>query len=106
MLIVFRVYAIETSQFLAPFESSIKPKTTDSPMQTGEFSRLPLAPPGSSASSDEINHPIAADNRSLSADIADWNPFGEPPFSHMTEDHIFGAEFDKIRKGSQSSKLQ
>lgn len=74
-------------------------------MQTVEFNKLPLVLPGSSASSGDINHYIGADNRFLSVDVADWNPFEEPPFSHMTEDHIFGAEFDKIRKGSQSSKL-
>lgn len=83
----------------------MKPKTSDSPTQSGEFSNLPLAPPGSSASSSDVSHPAAADGRSLSADVADWNPFGEPPFSQMTEDHIFGAEFDKIRKGSQSSEF-
>lgn len=44
------------------------------------------------------------EKRSLSADVADWNPFEEQPFSEMTEDHIFGEEFDKIRKGSQGSK--
>lgn len=34
-----------------------------------------------------------------------WNPFEEEqPFSQMTEDHIFEAEFDKIRqRGSQGS---
>jgi AP2-associated kinase len=60
-------------------------------------------PPGVSASTADVNHPIAPDSRSLSADVADWNPFEEPPFSQMTEDHIFGEEFDKIRRGSQSS---
>ena len=41
---------------------------------------------------------------SLSCDVADWNPFGDPtPFSQMTEDQFFGAEFDRIRRGSQSS---
>lgn len=35
-----------------------------------------------------------------------WNPFEDPtPFSQMTEDHIFDAEFDAIRqRGSQTSK--
>jgi len=35
-----------------------------------------------------------------------WNPFEEEqPFSQMTEDHIFEAEFDKIRqRGSQGSE--
>lgn len=37
-----------------------------------------------------------------------WNPFEEEqPFSQMTEDHIFEAEFDKIRqRGSQGSKMK
>lgn len=49
---------------------------------------------------------IPPEGRSLSAaGPADWNPFEDPaPFSQMTEDHIFGAEFDKIKRGSQSSK--
>lgn len=39
-------------------------------------------------------------------EVAKWNPFEDPtPFSQMTEDHIFEAEFDAIRqRGSQSSK--
>lgn len=37
-----------------------------------------------------------------------WNPFEDPtPFSQMTEDHIFDAEFDAIRqRGSQTSKCE
>lgn len=100
-----RVFANETSQFLAPFESSMKSKVNDSPPLTGELSKIPLAPLGSSASSMDVSHPTEADNRSLSAEVADWNPFEDPPFSQMTEDHIFGAEFDKIRRGSQSSEF-
>lgn len=95
-----KVYASETSQFLAPFECSMKPRSSDSPT---EMCTGPMAPPGSSASSTDVSHAIGADSRSLSADVADWNPFEETPFSQMTEDHIFGAEFDKIRRGSQSS---
>lgn len=36
-----------------------------------------------------------------------WNPFEDPtPFSQMTEDHIFDAEFDAIRqRGSQTSEF-
>ncbi|KAK5640382.1 hypothetical protein RI129_011193 [Pyrocoelia pectoralis] len=97
-----KVYATETSQFLAPYESSIKPRNSESPPELPS-SDFQMAPPGCSASSTDISHTTNADNRSLSADIADWNPFEEPPFSQMTEDHIFGAEFDKIRRGSQSS---
>lgn len=66
----------------------------------------PMVPPGVSASTTDISHPIGPDSRSLSADVADWNPFEEDqPFNQMTEDHIFGEEFDKIRRGSQSSKF-
>ncbi|CAI9720255.1 AP2-associated protein kinase 1-like isoform X2 [Octopus vulgaris] len=42
-------------------------------------------------------------SRPLSMDISDWNPFGEDHFSSYTEDIIFGKEFDKIRRGSNSS---
>ncbi|XP_049819668.1 AP2-associated protein kinase 1 isoform X2 [Aethina tumida] len=102
-----KAYATETSQFLAPFESSIKPRgggTDDSPSSGGSpaDSGRPMVPMGSSASTTDVSRPMNADGRSLSADVADWNPFEEPPFGQMTEDHIFGAEFDKIRRGSQS----
>ncbi|RZB58835.1 serine/threonine-protein kinase HSL1 [Asbolus verrucosus] len=80
----------------------MKSRSSDSPVQS-EMARGPMVPPGASASTADVNHPMAPDSRSLSADVADWNPFEEPPFSQMTEDHIFGEEFDKIRRGSQSS---
>ncbi|XP_066149300.1 AP2-associated protein kinase 1 isoform X1 [Euwallacea fornicatus] len=97
-----KAFATETTQFLAPFESSLKPKSRDSPTQTcGE--NVVTAPMGSSASTNDVSHPIGSDGRSLSADVAGWNPFEEStPFSQMTEDHIFGAEFDKIRQGNGS----
>lgn len=42
----------------------------------------------------------------MSEEIADWNPFHEPHRSEpLSEDQFFGAEFDKIRRGSQSSKF-
>lgn len=80
----------------------MKPRGKESP--PNDFSKVPLAPIGSSASSTDVSHSVGPDTRSLSADVADWNPFEEPSFGQMTEDHIFGAEFDKIRKGSQSSE--
>lgn len=45
--------------------------------------------------------------KALRGEVAKWNPFEDPtPFSQMTEDHIFDAEFDAIRqRGSQSSKF-
>lgn len=46
----------------------------------------------------------SVEGRSLSADVSTWNPFEDTqPFNQLTEDHIFGAEFDKIRRGSNSS---
>lgn len=52
----------------------------------------------------ELSSAAGAESRCLSADVAAWNPFEDvQPFSQLTEDHIFGAEFDKIRRGSKSS---
>lgn len=42
--------------------------------------------------------------RALSADVADWNPFDDN-FGPDTEEEIFGKEFDKLRRGSNSSKF-
>lgn len=48
----------------------------------------------------------AVDGAALVGHVAVWNPFDDPsPFCQLNEDHLFGAEFDKIRRGSQSSKL-
>ncbi|XP_069123273.1 AP2-associated protein kinase 1-like isoform X2 [Argopecten irradians] len=40
--------------------------------------------------------------RAVSADISDWNPFDDN-FGVDTEEEIFGKEFDKLRRGSNSS---
>ncbi|XP_055371917.1 AP2-associated protein kinase 1 isoform X2 [Condylostylus longicornis] len=46
----------------------------------------------------------SAGSGSLEGRVDAWNPFEEQPFDQMTEDHIFDAEFDKIRqRGSQGS---
>ena len=51
------------------------------------------------------NANVASTAGSLEGRVDAWNPFEEAPFSQMTEDHIFEAEFDKLRqRGSQSSK--
>lgn len=43
-------------------------------------------------------------NGALSREVKTWNPF-EDTFTQMSEDHLFGQEFDKIRQlGSQSSE--
>ena len=42
----------------------------------------------------------------LTVSMAQWNPFEDTtPFGEMSEDHIFVAEFDKLRRGSQSSEF-
>ncbi|XP_021922195.1 uncharacterized protein LOC110831003 isoform X6 [Zootermopsis nevadensis] len=108
-----KVFANETSQFLAPYEASVRSRSgSNSPPESAvnNTSRAANIPDthrhlvGVSASHGELSSAVTAGGRSLSADIADWNPFEDStPFSLMTEDHIFGAEFDKIRRGSQSS---
>ncbi|KAL3285274.1 hypothetical protein HHI36_019384 [Cryptolaemus montrouzieri] len=99
-----KTYASETTQFLAPYDSSIK-KSEDSPTQMEDYSSNAKAPMGSSVSTTNVSNLLSSsDNRSLSADVGDWNPFEEDAsFTEITEDHIFGAEFDKIRRCSQTS---
>lgn len=59
---------------------------------------------GTSASTTNVSRIVGTESRSLSADVEDWNPFEDPTkVVPMTEDR-FGAEFDRIRRGSQSSK--
>jgi len=41
--------------------------------------------------------------RPLSAGIADWNPFCDDNFGEAAEDVMFGHEFDRLRRGSNSS---
>jgi len=58
------------------------------------------APAGASATDAKS----AATDETLVDHVTVWNPFDDPsPFCHLSEDHLFGAEFDKIRRGSQSS---
>ncbi|CAH1998947.1 unnamed protein product [Acanthoscelides obtectus] len=110
-----KVYASETSQFLAPFESSITraaPQTTCDDSPTGGSRRGHTAP-GASVSTADVTrgstgggcHPGNGEGgRSLSADVADWNPFEEgaeqqPP----PGDNTFGEEFDRIRMEGEGS---
>lgn len=77
-------YADETNQFLKSF---VPP-----PQVTGE----------SFGHADTMK--ATADGTALVGHVAVWNPFDDPsPFCQLNEDHLFGAEFDKIRRGSQSS---
>lgn len=42
--------------------------------------------------------------KTVSLGMEEWNPFEEDNFGNETEDSIFGKEFDKLRRGSNSSK--
>ena len=57
-----------------------------------------------SATGTPAGSPSPTLQRPLSADLSDWNPFGDDNFGTMTEDNIFGREFDRLRRGSNSSK--
>lgn len=51
----------------------------------------------------------ANDGRAAGAagQMALWNPFDDSaPFCQLNEDHLFGAEFDRIRRGSQNSQFE
>ncbi|XP_052787321.1 BMP-2-inducible protein kinase-like isoform X2 [Mya arenaria] len=57
-----------------------------------------------SATTSPVNSPprtLASMARTMSMD--EWNPFEEDNFGNETEDSIFGKEFDKLRRGSNSS---
>ncbi|XP_037957091.1 serine-rich adhesin for platelets [Teleopsis dalmanni] len=134
-----KTFANETSQFLAPYDQSVKNRNTNmssgdecaitsscsasvsttfggsnpglflSPTHTPQ--QIHAQPITGSISNTELtttkNVTASADviNRgSLEGHVDAWNPFEEQPFSQMTEDHIFEAEFDKLRqRGSQGS---
>lgn len=98
-----KAFATETTQFLAPYEASVKPRSDDTttPPELPNDTRPCIA---ISASHGELSSLMGSEGRSLSADVATWNPFEDvQPFNQLTEDHIFGAEFDKIRRGSNTS---
>ncbi|XP_015590213.1 BMP-2-inducible protein kinase isoform X2 [Cephus cinctus] len=102
---VHRVFANETSQFLAPYEASVKPRSGGTtPPEVPADIRPSIGASASHVRVGELSSVASVEGRSLSADVAAWNPFEDTqPFSQLTEDHIFGAEFDKIRRGSNSS---
>ncbi|KFB52772.1 AGAP002469-PA-like protein [Anopheles sinensis] len=59
------------------------------------------------SSNPQLNHQQPAQHRSASSGGSNWNPFGDPtPFAQMTEDLIFGEEFDKIRQQGSQGSLQ
>lgn len=83
MYFLYRNVAKEITQFLTPYETS---------QNHAIASNEPA--------------PTAATQQKNLNDLSQWNPFvNSGPPSNLTEDHVFGQEFDKIRRGSQSSKL-
>ncbi|KAL6268442.1 hypothetical protein P5V15_001577 [Pogonomyrmex californicus] len=101
-----KAFATETTQFLAPYEASVKPRTDDTttPPELPSDTRPCIATSASHVRVGELSSLMGSEGRSLSADVAAWNPFEDvQPFNQLTEDHIFGAEFDKIRRGSNTS---
>lgn len=118
---LFRSYATETTQFLAPYEISQRNRMTPSASPSSNVQMFtseqcvsnqqnpPATRPiqfSSSMSNSEIAKTLDdAEKGSKTLSRGKWNPFEDPtPFSQMTEDHIFDAEFDAIRqRGSQTS---
>ncbi|KAI8125594.1 AP2-associated protein kinase 1 [Lucilia cuprina] len=124
-----KTFANETSQFLAPYDQSVKSRSGNSSTGSGGGGDTGLtsnnyggsnpglfAPPAtqSSVSNAELTTTQTSQmsragmgigvGDTIAARVDTWNPFEEQPFGQMTEDHIFEAEFDKIRqRGSQGS---
>ncbi|CAG0897773.1 unnamed protein product [Darwinula stevensoni] len=100
--------ASEISHFLAPFEASVKnspPRVAlellsrPGPVQPGAHHAM-----GISMSQGQLGTCHTLPTKPFTVSMAQWNPFEDTtPFGEMSEDHIFVAEFDKLRRGSQSS---
>nr|XP_032294489.1 AP2-associated protein kinase 1 isoform X3 [Drosophila virilis] len=100
-----KTFANETSQFLAPFNNNIA-MSGDGPQNVTLASAA--SNPGIYASSSTTATSLSSNElarQTMDKRVEAWNPFEEEqPFSQMTEDNIFEAEFDKIRqRGSQGS---
>ncbi|KAK2582001.1 hypothetical protein KPH14_002434 [Odynerus spinipes] len=100
-----KTFATETTQFLAPYEVSVKLHAEDIiPPEVATDTKPCIGTSASHVRVGELSSLIGSEGRSLSTDMAAWNPFEDvQPFGQLTEDHIFGAEFDKIRRGSNTS---
>ncbi|CAH1794694.1 unnamed protein product [Owenia fusiformis] len=80
----FRKYSGNGAGLLTPLENQLKQKCK-------------------SASTTPTHSPTRILERPSSADVTVWNPFGDDNFGSMSEDIIFGAEFDRLKRGSNSS---
>ncbi|XP_014252823.1 AP2-associated protein kinase 1 isoform X2 [Cimex lectularius] len=93
-----KAFTTETTQFLAPYEAS-KPKFDD---QDSHSDGQHLST--TTSQNDLGNNSEDVRCQSATARTPHWNPFYEADqFPKATEDQLFGAEFDKIQRGSQSS---
>ncbi|XP_020798929.1 uncharacterized protein LOC110176822 isoform X1 [Drosophila serrata] len=101
-----KTFANETSQFLAPFNNNLA-AMGDGPQTLASAASNPGIYAASSANTApvSISELMKPGHTAVEKRVEAWNPFEEEqPFSQMTEDHIFEAEFDKIRqRGSQGS---
>ncbi|EDW90344.1 AP2-associated protein kinase 1 isoform X1 [Drosophila yakuba] len=101
-----KTFANETSQFLAPFNNNLA-AMGDGPQTLATAASNPgiYASATANSSAVSISELMKPGQAPVEKRVEAWNPFEEEqPFSQMTEDHIFEAEFDKIRqRGSQGS---
>ncbi|CAG5124358.1 unnamed protein product, partial [Candidula unifasciata] len=58
-----------------------------------------------SAASTPVNSPplLGSQKGPLTASLAEWNPFGDDNFGAVTDDMLFGKEFDKIKLASKTN---
>ncbi|EEB19902.1 Actin-regulating kinase, putative [Pediculus humanus corporis] len=118
-----KVFANETSQFLAPYEASVKSRSSSGSPPGGvaegtenfhltpndqqqqqsqtQSSQQPKISLGVSASHGELTNATFVEGRSLSADVADWNPFDQATF--QKDPDSFGEEFDMIRSNNNNN---
>lgn len=122
-ILYFRTYTNETSQFLAPYDVSIKQTNPDQSVTmnanatfVSEHSVVAAQPKPSIAHTSNAMQSAQLNTSVSNSDVSrndkvpqqrSWNPFEDPtPFNQMTEDHIIDEEFEKIgQRGSQSSKI-
>ncbi|XP_055644829.1 uncharacterized protein LOC129780520 [Toxorhynchites rutilus septentrionalis] len=107
---------VSPASLLSPFEQE-PPSSSSSSTRSRPTTLLaaPTAQPSkpSSSSISQVHRNVLSNSnseKSLLSPISSstWNPFGDPssfsPNSTLTEDQLFGAEFDKLRlEGSQTS---
>ena len=103
--ISFRTYADETNEFLKSFVPPSAGSRDAADAVAARRAATSTSPPDQMSATDGAAVTVGG-GAALVGHVAVWNPFDDPsPFCQLSEDHLFGAEFDKIRRGSQSSKF-